>query len=82
MADLVEAFPGRFPSEILGELRRLPAGFLEEVIEARAYRSIKSVVEAADSKEARERLPTSRLYRLVEEIETDLILEWKAKHSQ
>jgi hypothetical protein len=34
---LCEAFPGRFPTEVLAERDRLPEGFLEDLLEARAY---------------------------------------------
>lgn len=72
MAGLCEAFPGRFPSEILRELRRLPAGVLEEVLEAKAYQQAKAMTDAADTGEARKRLPRTPLFELVSEIELTL----------
>ena len=65
MADLCDAYPGRFPSEVLAEVGRLPAGFFDEVLEAGAYRQAKQMVEAADSAEARKRLPQTTLFQLV-----------------
>jgi len=37
MALLMEVFPGRTPSEIAAEMRRQPVGYLDDVLEARAY---------------------------------------------
>lgn len=34
---LCEEFPGRLPTEIYAEQQRLPAGFLEEIIESRLF---------------------------------------------
>jgi hypothetical protein len=75
MACLLEAFPGRFPTEIVAEIKRLPVGWLDEVLEAKAYRSAKAMVDAADTKAAQERLPTTALYELVKEITEDLAIE-------
>lgn len=54
-------------------------GFLEDVIETRAYRQAKAMVDAADTKEAAERLPKTRLFELVKEITGDLVKEWEEK---
>ncbi len=75
MADLCAAFPGRLPSEIDAEVARLPAGFLDEVLEARAYRQAKSMTDEADTPEARKRLPKTPLFKLVPVIERDIALE-------
>lgn len=34
---MCEEFPGTLPSALLAEIDRLPAGLLEEIVEARAY---------------------------------------------
>lgn len=75
IASLCEAFPGRLPSEVLAEYQRLPAGFLEEMLEAMAYRQAKTMTDAADTREARQRLPDTPIYRLVTEIELRLAQE-------
>jgi len=63
------------PSEAEREWRNAPAGWIEEVLEARAYEQAKAMTDAADTTEARKRLPTSRLFALVTEIEFDLAQE-------
>jgi hypothetical protein len=45
------------------------------VLEAKAYRQAKGMVDAADTTEARKRLPKSPLFTLVDEIEGDLAQE-------
>jgi len=75
VAILCDAFPGRFLSEILSEIDRLTVGVLEEVLEARSYRQAKGMTDAADSPEARRRLPQTPLFALVTEIEFALIQE-------
>lgn len=75
LANLLEAFPGRFPTEVLAELDRLPIGFLDDVIEVKAYRQAKAMVEAATTAEARKRLPKGPLIELVDEIEMELAEE-------
>ncbi len=72
LATLSEAFPSRFPSEILAEVARLPVGALEEMLEAKAYRQAKDMVVAADSAEKRKRLPQNALFDLVQDIELEL----------
>lgn len=37
LSRLCEEFPGKFPTEIMAEMDRLPVGMLEEIIESRAY---------------------------------------------
>lgn len=72
---LCRAFPGRLPSELLAEDRRLPAGLLNEVIEIQAYVQAYEMTEAADSAEARKRLPKTPLFDLVNELEFALAEE-------
>lgn len=50
MAMLMEAFPGRLPSELDAEDARLAVGALDEVLEARAYLQAKRVVDRAASR--------------------------------
>ena len=72
---MLDAFPGRFISEILAELNRLPVALVDEVLEARSYQRAHAMVEAADTPEARKRLPRTAFFGLVDEIENDLIEE-------
>lgn len=72
---LCEEFPGRLPTEIAEEIDRLPAGFLLQLIEARAYARVKDAVDAADTPEARKRLPKDGLFALVVDIEHELVEE-------
>jgi hypothetical protein len=72
MASLLEAFPGRFPSEILREVLSQPVGWVDEVLEANAYRHAKAMVDAADTEDARRWLPRTPLFQLVREIDMDL----------
>lgn len=71
---LCEEF-GCLPSEAFREWLRSPVGFLEDVIETRAYRQAKAMTDAADTPEAAKRLPTTPLFRLVQEIDRDLAAE-------
>jgi len=82
MAGLIEAFPSRFPSEILAEIQRLPTGLLDEILEVKAYKQAKSMTDAADTTEARKRLPDTPLFHLVSEIDMDLAAEEVAKRRQ
>jgi hypothetical protein len=75
MASLCEAFPGRFPTEIWREVLRLPAGLLDEVLEAKAYREAKAMTDAAETTEARQRLPQTPLFALARTIEMALARE-------
>ena len=75
MASLCEAFPGRLPSEIQAEIDQQPAGFLEEILEAKAYRKVKEMRDAADTQEARMRLPKTPLFLLASQIDMDLAAE-------
>jgi len=75
MASLIEAFPGRFPSEIWQEIGRLPVGMLDEILEAKGYMHVKALVDAADTAEAKQRLPDSPLVGLVRTIEFALAHE-------
>jgi hypothetical protein len=60
------------PSEAYREWLRQPVGFLEDVIEARAYRQAKAMTDAADTPDAAKRLPQTPLFKLVQEIDRDL----------
>lgn len=71
----MEAFPGRLLSEILSEVQRLPVGLLDQVLEAKAYRHTKALVDAASTSEAKKRLPNTWLFALVDEIEGALAQE-------
>jgi hypothetical protein len=75
----MEAFPGRLPTEILAEVQRLPVGLLDEILEAKAYRQAKAMVEAADTAEARKRLPKTPLFALVDQIAFELVEEERKK---
>ena len=73
LGGLEERYPGRFISEILAEINRLPVGLMEEVGEARAYRQAFEMRKAAEQSdnatEAIERLPQDGLFPLVPEID-------------
>jgi len=71
----MDAFQGRFLTEIVQELERLPTGMLDEVLEAKSYRYAKELVDAADTDEARKRLPKTPLFLLVDEIDGELAEE-------
>jgi hypothetical protein len=64
---LCEEFPGRLPSEVLAERRRLPEGFLEDLIEMRAFAAVWARLDAAEDKSKVERSPTRDLVELVME---------------
>lgn len=68
MNRICEAFNCR-PSQAYQEWLRLPVGLLEEVLEARAYEQAKSMTDAADTSEARKRLPQTPLFEMVKDIE-------------
>lgn len=73
LSNLLEAFPGRFVTEVIDEVNRLegpnyPAGLLGEVLEAGAAKQAKSMIEAAKTAEARKALPKTELFELVQEI--------------
>jgi hypothetical protein len=63
------------PTEAWRELRRLPAGFLETIIEYRAYARAKAMVDAADTADARKRLPSSPLIGMAQEFDMRLAEE-------
>ncbi len=79
MASLLEAFPGRFPSEITREVLSQPMGWVDEVLEAKAYRHAKAMVDAADTEDARRALPRTPLFQMVREIDMDLADEAMTK---
>ena len=82
LADLMDHFPGRLPSELIAEIERMPVGFVQEVVEARAYRQAKHITDAVDTPEAAQRLPTTPLFQKVREIEEALVLEaMEAEHA-
>lgn len=64
---LCEAFPGALPTELYREWQRLPPGFLEELLEVRAFASAVQAYQANGGK--LENLPPSRLLTMVQEIE-------------
>lgn len=78
---LLEAFPGRLPTEIIDEIARLPVGFLEDALEAKAYRGVKAMVDAAQTAEARKQLPTTPLFALYREIEMEIAAEAMERRS-
>ena len=57
------------PSEALREAQQAPAGFLEEVIEARGYTRAKALWESATD---RRQLPQSEMLDWVKQIDFDL----------
>jgi hypothetical protein len=63
------------PSAALRELERLPAGFLEDVIEARYYARAKADFDGAETDAARRALPASELLMLAQTITFDLVEE-------
>lgn len=75
MATLCDHFPGRLPSEILREIDRLPVGLLDEIIEAKCYQQAKALTDAADTAEARKRLPRTPIFEWVTTIEFALAQE-------
>lgn len=77
LADLMDAFPGRFVSELLAEEVRLqgaqyPDGFLRDVLEAKSYRVAKRMVEDADTPEKAKSLPKSPYIGLVLQVKAAL----------
>ncbi len=65
------------PSEAWEEMRRHPDGWLETLIEARAYTRAKAVVDSAKKPED---IPREPIYGLVREIEFALVREnWRAE---
>lgn len=77
---MLHAFPGRLLTEILAEVDRLPVGYLEELLEVKAYVQAFRMVDAADTKEAADRLPKDELVELAKEIALDLAQEWREQH--
>ena len=82
MADLCEHFPGRLPSEIQVEMDRQPIGYLEEMLEAKCYKQAYQMTEAADTAEARARLPKTPFFALVSDIDFALAEEERQKRKQ
>lgn len=62
-----EEFGGALPSAIMAERALWPPGFLEEIIEARAYAATKAMFDQRQNPTAE-----STLLQLVKEIEGDL----------
>lgn len=69
MSRICEEFPCLSPSTAYEEWQRLPAGFLEEVIEARHYAAAKRLVEDAP---VRSNLPQTEMVQLATVIELEL----------
>jgi hypothetical protein len=63
------------PSIAIRELDELPAGLLEEIIEARHYARAKYAFDAADTPDAVKRLPASPLMDLAKVITVELVQE-------
>jgi hypothetical protein len=63
MGILCEEFPGRLPTEILAEERRLPTGLLDTIVLYRSYKRAKRMLDEADTAERREALPKSSAVR-------------------
>jgi hypothetical protein len=75
LAGLCDAFPGRFPTEILAEMSRLPVGMIDDMLEAKAYRQAKDMTDSADTADARKRLPKTPMFNLVKQIDMELAAE-------
>lgn len=63
------------PSEAWREQQRLPVGLLEEIIEARAYASLKMMFDSATTAEAHSALPDTPLMVLVMQITAEVAQE-------
>lgn len=59
------------PTQFLHERAELPVGFMDEVLEARAYARAKADVDRCFA--AKQKAPETRLHELVQEIEFDLV---------
>jgi hypothetical protein len=60
---------------VIREYRRLPAGLLEEIIEARHYAECKAQYDAADTSAKQKHLSTGPLMTLVKQIDLELAAE-------
>lgn len=69
---LCEEFPAYGPEEAYQAWLRLPAGFMEEIIEGRRYAEAKWTLDHAKSKAE---LPNSPMMRLAKQITLDLARE-------
>ncbi len=58
----------------------MPVGLLDEVLEAKAYRQAKEMIDAATTEEAQKRLPKDGLFKMVKDIDLLLAEEWRKKH--
>jgi hypothetical protein len=58
------------PSVALAEVDRLPAGFLEDVIEARSFGVAYDIVQRSEPKD----IPDTPMVKLVQEIDLDVAL--------
>lgn len=72
LGSLCDAFPGRLPSEVYREWRQLPAGFLEEVMEARVFASIKAAIDRGSD---RKHLPQHPMTQVVLDVIEAVALE-------
>jgi hypothetical protein len=75
LSGLCEAFPGRLPTEILAEMRRLPVGTIEDLLEAGAYRQAKRMTDDASTPAQQKALPQTPLFDLVKTITVALVRE-------
>jgi len=77
MAHRCNAFPGRFPSEIAQEERRLPVGMLDEILEARAFMEAKGIYDRLSDYDEKTRMKLMRdpLMQLVREIDLAIAAE-------
>ena len=60
---------------IFAEQQRLPVGFMETVIEYRAYAQTKAMIDAADTPAARQRLPQTDMVQVAMAIDLELAQE-------
>jgi hypothetical protein len=69
LARLCEEFPGRLPSEIWAEWRRLPEGFLFDLIEMRHFAKALQMYEDADTAAKQKALPAWDLIDLAKALD-------------
>jgi hypothetical protein len=75
---LSEEFGGRLPSEIVRELERVPVGFLEQIVEYRAYAYAKAQNDADESGKGWTSTP---MRTLAQEIEMELAAQVAEAHN-
>lgn len=64
-----QEFGGARPTVILEEIDRLPAGFMEQLLEYRHFAEAVQALDAADTTERRQALGAHPMVALAEEIE-------------